>query len=156
MPRRPDTLLLLFWLIGTLLVGFIVLPLIGLAATQTGASLARVASMAEVRRAIALSVEAAIITVVIAAVAGVPLAYALAHTQWPGKGVVGAIIDLPIAVPHTVSGIALLIVLGRDGILGAPAQSLLGNAILGDDRRYRRRDAVRVGTLRRERRPHRL
>ena len=126
MSRRPDTLLLLFWLIGTLLVGFILLPLIGLGATQTGASLLRVASMVEVRQAIALSVEASFITVAIAAVAGVPLAYALAHTQWPGKGVVGAIIDLPIAVPHTVSGIALLIVLGREGILGAPAQSLLG------------------------------
>ena len=126
MPRRPDTLLLLFWLIGTLLVGFFVLPLIGLAATQSGAGLARVAAMTEVRQAILLSVEASFVTVVIAALAGVPLAYALAHAQWPGRGIVGAIIDLPIAVPHTVSGIALLIVLGREGILGAPAQSLFG------------------------------
>lgn len=124
--HRPDTLLLVFWLAGSLLVGFILLPLIGLGATQTGASLVRVARMAEVRQAIWLSVEASLITVAIAAIGGVPLAYGLAYTQWPGKGIVGAIVDLPIAVPHTVSGIALLIVFGREGILGAPAGAVLG------------------------------
>jgi molybdate/tungstate transport system permease protein len=100
--------------------------LLALAATQTGTSLAHIARMADVRRAIALSVEASLITVAIAAVAGVALAYGLAQGRWPGRGVVGAIVDLPIAVPHTVSGIALLIVLGRDGLLGAPADALFG------------------------------
>jgi len=123
---RPDALLLLFWLIGSLLVGFILLPLIGLGMTQTGASLAHVARMAEVRQAIGLSVEASLITVAIAALVGVPLAYGLAYTLWPGKGIVGVIIDLPIVVPHTVSGIALLIVFGREGILGAPVGAILG------------------------------
>jgi molybdate/tungstate transport system permease protein len=124
--RRPDTLRLIVWLLGSLMVGFILVPLLGLAATQTGASLARVARMAEVRQAIALSIEASSITAAIAALAGVPLAYGLAHARWPGRGVVAAILDLPIAVPHTVSGIALLIVFGRDGLLGAPAASLFG------------------------------
>jgi molybdate/tungstate transport system permease protein len=124
--RRPDTLLLLVWLLGSVMVGFILVPLLGLAATQTGASLARVAGMADVRRAIGLSIEAALITAGIAGLAGVPLAYGLATARWPGRGVVSAILDLPIAVPHTVSGIALLIVFGRDGVLGAPAASMFG------------------------------
>jgi molybdate/tungstate transport system permease protein len=124
--RRPDTLLLFFWLIGSLLAGFILLPLIGLGATQTGASLLRVAQIPEIWQAIRLSVEASLVTVAIAAFAGVPLAYGLARTEWPGKSILGAIIDLPIAVPHTVSGIALLIVFGREGVLGAPAGALLG------------------------------
>jgi molybdate/tungstate transport system permease protein len=124
--RRPDPLLLLVWLLGSLMVGFILVPLLGLAATQTGASLARIAGMADVRRAIWLSIEASLITAAIAALAGVPLAYGLAQARWPGRGVVAAILDLPIAMPHTVSGIALLIVFGRDGLLGAPAASLFG------------------------------
>jgi molybdate/tungstate transport system permease protein len=124
--RRPDALLLLVWLLGSLLVGFILLPLIGLAATPSGESLARVARMAEVRRAIGLSVEASLITVAVAALTGVPLAYGLARSRWPGRGVVSTIVDLPIAVPHTVSGIALLIVLGRNGLLGRPAEALFG------------------------------
>jgi molybdate/tungstate transport system permease protein len=123
---RAGTLLLPFWLIGSILVAFIVVPLIGLAATQTGASLARVAGMVDVRDAILLSIEASFITVAVAAVAGVPLAYVLARTRLPGKGILGAIIDIPLTVPHTVAGIALLIVFGREGFLGAPANALLG------------------------------
>jgi molybdate/tungstate transport system permease protein len=124
--QRPDALLLVAWLLGSLMVGFILVPLLGLAATQTGESLVRVARMGEVRHAIGLSIEASLITAAIAALAGVPLAYGLAQARWPGRGMVGAILDLPIAVPHTVSGIALLIVLGRDGVLGAPAASMFG------------------------------
>src|SRR5665213_977358 len=106
--RRPNALFLTFWLIGSLLVAFMVLPLIGLGATQTGASLARVARMADVQQAIWLSIEASLITVAIAGFAGVPLAYVLARTRFPGKAILGAVIDLPLTVPHTVSGIALL------------------------------------------------
>jgi molybdate/tungstate transport system permease protein len=123
---RPSTLLLLFWLAGSLLVAFIVLPLIGLGATQTGQSLARVAGMIEVRQAILLSVEASLITVGIAALVGVPLAYVTARSRGPGKTLIGAIVDLPLTVPHTVAGIALLIVFGREGMLGEPASALLG------------------------------
>src|SRR5579872_1740231 len=103
--RRPDALQLFVWLLGSLLVGFILVPLLGLAATPTADSLVRVARMAEVRQAIGLSLEASLITVAIAALTGVPLAYGLAQGRWPGRGVVSAIVDLPIAVPHTVSGI---------------------------------------------------
>ena len=58
--------------------------------------------------------------------AGVPLAYVLARTNFPGKSVVAALIDLPLAVPHTVAGIALLMVFGRQGVLGEPLQALAG------------------------------
>ncbi len=37
-----------------------------------------------------------------------------------------ALIDLPLAVPHTVAGIALLMVFGRQGVLGEPLQALVG------------------------------
>lgn len=124
--RRPDSLRLLVWLVGSLMVGFVLAPLLGLAATQSATSLGHVARMSEVQRAIGLSVEASLITVVIAALTGVPLAYGLARSRWPGSSVVAAIVDLPIAVPHTVAGIALLIVLGRNGFLGAPAAAVLG------------------------------
>ena len=45
---------------------------------------------------------------------------------FPGKGVIEALIDLPLAVPHTVAGIALLMVFGRQGVLGAPLEALVG------------------------------
>jgi molybdate/tungstate transport system permease protein len=125
-PARAPSLALIFWLFGGVLLAFILLPLLRLAASQSAGSLARVAAMADVRRAIALSLEAALITALIAAVFGVPLAYLLARARFPGRAAVAAVVDLPLAVPHTVAGIALLYVLGRQGIIGAPLQALFG------------------------------
>lgn len=115
---------LLFWFLGSLLLAFLLIPLLGLLLTQSGASLADVARMPDVRDAIALSLEGAFLSATVAALLGVPLAYALARTAFPGKGLVAALVDLPLAVPHTVAGIALLIVFGRHGVLGQPLQTL--------------------------------
>jgi molybdate/tungstate transport system permease protein len=122
----PRGLMLAFSLVGGLLLAFIALPLLRLYGAQTSDSILRVAAMAEVRSAILLSVEAALATAVCAALLGVPLAYLLARTSFPGKGLVEAIVDLPLAVPHTVVGIALLFVFGRTGMIGAPVAELTG------------------------------
>lgn len=125
-PSHPRGLLLLCWFLGSLLLGFVILPLAKLGLTPSASELVRAAGMAEVREALAVSLEAAFLTAAIAAIAGVPLAYLLVRGSFPGKAVVAALIDLPLAVPHTVAGMALLMVLGRQGILGAPAERLLG------------------------------
>jgi molybdate/tungstate transport system permease protein len=123
---RPGALYLLCWFCGSILVAFLVVPLVALAVSQSGSSFAEVARMADVRDAIVLSLEGAFLSASLAALAGVPLAYALARTAFPGKGVIAALIDLPLAVPHTVAGIALLMVFGRHGVLGEPLQALAG------------------------------
>jgi molybdate/tungstate transport system permease protein len=124
--RHPRGLALAFAIASALLLAFIALPLLQLYASQSGASLAHVAAMAEVRSAILLSLAAALATTACAGLLGVPLAYLLARTTFPGKPVVEAIIDLPLAVPHTVVGIALLFVFGRTGIVGAPLEAWTG------------------------------
>ena len=53
-----------------------------------------------------------------------PLAYLLARGTFRGRGLVQAMVDLPLVVPHTVAGIALLFLLGRTGWVGAPATRL--------------------------------
>lgn len=124
--RYQGSVYLLCWVAGSLLVAFILIPLIQLGVTPSGASLLRAAQDVDIRAALALSVAAAFITVLIAALVGVPLAYLLARSDFPGKPVIAAIVDLPLAVPHTIVGIALLLVFGRHGIIGAPANALLG------------------------------
>ena len=47
-----------------------------------------------------------------------PLAYVLARRRFPGKRLVEGLIDLPVVLPHTAAGVALLVVYGHDGILG--------------------------------------
>ncbi len=105
-------------------MAFIVLPLIRLGTTTSLSSLSAAARTAEIRDAILLSLQDAAIAAGIATLLGAPLAYLLAQGRMPLPGVVQAVVDLPLAVPHTVAGIALLFLLGRTGWVGAPAGHL--------------------------------
>ncbi len=125
-PSFPLTVHVVSWVLGAILLAFVALPLIGLATTQSKTTLAEAAMMPDVRGAIALSLEGALLSALLAAMFGVPLGYVLARSAFPGKNLIGALIDIPLAVPHTVAGIALLIVFGRRGILGGPADQFLG------------------------------
>lgn len=55
---------------------------------------------------------------------GTPLAYLLARRNFPGKIFVDLLVDLPIVLPPTVAGVALLVAFGRRGVLGPPLQNL--------------------------------
>src|SRR4029453_16090777 len=61
---------------------------------------------------------------VISLLFGIPLGYVLAREQFPGKAIVEGIIDMPVVIPQTIAGIALLFIFGRAGIIGAPLNSL--------------------------------
>lgn len=120
-----NRLTVLFAALGALLVLFIVVPL---ARTVTASSLPLLWQTlldAEVRSAISLTLYASFIATLLAFICGVPLAYLLARVDFPGKGVVEGIIDLPVVVPHSAAGIALLMVFGRQAPLGQ-AFGLLG------------------------------
>ena len=108
------------------MLAFILIPLLRMYTTQSPASLMRIAGMADVRSAIGLSLEAAFLTALLAGAFGIPMAYILSRAVFPGKGIIEAIVDLPLAVPHTVVGIALLYIFGRTGIIGEPVDRLTG------------------------------
>ncbi len=111
--------LALLWFPGGLLLAFILLPLLRMGLAQSWQTLSGVAVQSEVQAAIWLSLESAAITALVAACLGAPLAYLLAHGQSRIYRLVDALVDLPLAVPHTVAGIALLFVFGREGIVGS-------------------------------------
>jgi molybdate/tungstate transport system permease protein len=83
-----------------------------------------VAAQADVRSAIWLSLECAGITAGVAVILGTPLAFLMARTKSQLKGVIEALVYLPLAVPHTVAGIALLLVFGKRGLIGKAASPL--------------------------------
>ncbi len=112
------------WLLGGVLVAFIILPLVRLTLATSPAGVVDAGTRQDVRNAIILSLQDAAITAVLAAILGVPLAYLLARHAFPGRSLVQAIVDLPLAVPHTVVGIALLFVFSRRGWVGAPAEQV--------------------------------
>jgi molybdate transport system permease protein len=65
-----------------------------------------------------LSAITTAITVVLVLIFGLPLALALARGRMPGRTLVEAIVDLPIVLPPSVAGLALLLVFGRRGVFG--------------------------------------
>jgi molybdate transport system permease protein len=50
---------------------------------------------------------------------GIALAWLLARRTWPGKSVIETLVMLPLFVPPVATGLLLLLLLGRNGPLGA-------------------------------------
>ena len=92
-------------------------------AVASGSVLAALADPAVVD-ALVLSTITTSICVVLVLVLGIPLALALARGKFRGSALVETIVDLPIVLPPSVAGIALLLVFGRRGLLGDPLSSV--------------------------------
>lgn len=103
-----------FILLGLAMFLFIVVPLIKMVSASDPYVLYTTLLDTEVRSAIWLSLYAALIAAALGFVFGVPLAYLLARHEFPGKKIVEGLIDVPIVIPHTAAGIALLFVFGRN------------------------------------------
>lgn len=65
-----------------------------------------------------LTVFIALIAVPLNTVFGVTLSLAIVRRKFPGKGIVNAFVDLPLALSPIVVGLALLLLYGRQGWLG--------------------------------------
>ncbi len=106
---------------------FFLLPFIGLIdrAIEDGQTFDLLRA-AQVREALTLSLWTSTLTMLIAAAVGTPVAYGLARSSFPGRNIVDALIDLPIVMPPTVAGVALLTAFGRRGILGEPVENWTG------------------------------
>jgi molybdate transport system permease protein len=76
-------------------------------------------------KALRLSLFTSSITTIIAAALGTPLAYILARWKIKYKSWLELILDLPIVLPPSVAGLALLVAFGRRGLFGSTL-SLLG------------------------------
>lgn len=100
---------------------FLGLPVVVLVARAIfDGSLAHALTAQVVLSALALSLTTTAISLVITVAFGLPLAFVLARRHFRGSGWVEAIVDLPLVLPPSVAGLALLLVLGRRGLLGGP------------------------------------
>lgn len=116
--------------LGALILLFIVAPLAGMFLSTTPVQLFDTASEKEVRDSIWLTIATSMAGTLLFSVAAVPLAYLLARREFPMKKLVTGIIDLPVVIPHSAAGIALLGFLSRDSVVGK-AGSLFGLQFIG-------------------------
>ncbi|GLU47543.1 ABC transporter permease [Nocardiopsis ansamitocini] len=97
---------------------FLLLPFLGLLLRAPWPTLGTRLLMPEVLGALRLSLTTATVATLVSLVLGVPLAWLLARTEFPGRRVVRALVTVPLVIPPIVGGVALLLVLGRNGVLG--------------------------------------
>ena len=115
---RPDTMAIVFILLSLLILFFIFAPIIKTVVSSSPGTLWDTLLDDSVYSSIMLTVWAGLLATLIGLVLGVPLAYLLARRQFWGKGFLEALIDVPIVIPHSAAGIALLFVFGRQFLLG--------------------------------------
>ncbi|MGE0681542.1 MAG: ABC transporter permease [Candidatus Binatia bacterium] len=72
-----------------------------------------------VTEALRLSFVTSLSSLGLALLFGTPVAYLLARRRFPGIAIVDTLIDLPMVLPPTVAGVALLMTFGRHGLLGS-------------------------------------
>ena len=104
---------LLFGFLGLVMVLFLFLPLATMVLSVSPPRLYETLLESDVWKSILLTVYMGIVATAIAFCFGVPLAYVLARKEFPGKRLVEGLVDLPLVIPHTAAGIALLSVFGR-------------------------------------------
>ncbi len=92
--------------------------------TIVDGSLAHALTAVVVLQALALSLVTTSLSLVVTIAFGLPLAYVLARRRFRGSWFVEVLVDLPIVLPPAVAGLALLIALGRRGLLGGTFQLL--------------------------------
>lgn len=124
--QRRDVPFYLFAILGGALLLFVLLPIANLVLTTEPGRIAEIAREKDVQQALVLTLGSALIATFVSLLLGVPLGYLLAREDFRGRAIVEGIVDLPVVIPHTIAGIALLFVFGRSGIVGAPLQSAFG------------------------------
>jgi molybdate transport system permease protein len=106
------------------LLAFLALPLVSLLLRISPGQLVARLGQPVVLEALRLSLLTSVIATLIVVALGIPAAYLLATRDFPGKRLVEVLIDLPMVLPPTVAGFALLMAFGRMGLAGRSLAAL--------------------------------
>ena len=117
---------MVFLACGLALLFLVLLPVIVVLMGEDVRGIAQVLGDARVQRAIGATLVTASLSTVFLALFTVPLAYAFSRLRFPGKALVLALIGLPIIIPQSVAGLALMRVFGSQQYLGGLLHDGLG------------------------------
>ncbi len=97
---------------------FVTVPLVALFTRVSPSDLWTALTSSTAIDALTLSATTALVSTVVVVLFGTPLAYVNSRVQYPGRNIVDTLTDLPIVLPPTVAGLALLIAFGANGLIG--------------------------------------
>ncbi|MFD3578761.1 ABC transporter permease [Streptomyces sp. NPDC058644] len=121
-PRTPIALAIP----ALLAIAFLMLPLLGILARTEWSDLGAHLTGEGTTQALKLSLVVSFWALGLSLLLGVPLAWLLARVDFPGKAVVRSLVLLPMVLPPTVGGVALLLAFGRRGLLGPWLEDTFG------------------------------
>jgi len=125
--RPPITIVIL----GSFAAIFFLLPLVGLLWRAPWASLPGWLGSGDIRAALELSLICSIWATALSVMFGLPLAWLLARVDFFGRGLIRGLATLPLVLPPVVGGVALLLALGRLGLVGRWLDSAFGVTLFG-------------------------
>jgi len=99
-------------------IALVVLPIVGLVQRTPLRTLVSQLTSGDVLTALRLSLEVSLLALAVSMVLGVPLAWMLARTSFPGRTLVRALVTLPMVLPPVVGGVALLFAFGSHAFAG--------------------------------------
>ncbi|MFW5748759.1 MAG: ABC transporter permease [Chloroflexota bacterium] len=114
----------LFGLLAAAALLFLSVPIAVLALRTVETRAWQALDAAVVTDAITISFMTTTITVLLTLLFGTPLAYILARWRFRGRRIINVLVELPIVLPPAVAGLALLLTLGRRGVLGPALESV--------------------------------
>ena len=115
---------IVFMAMGGVLLLFIIAPIAGIFIRSTPVEIFEVAGDNEVWQSIWLTLWASMAGTLILAVFAVPFSYILARKNMPLKRIINGIINIPVIIPHSAAGIALLGVISRNSMIGKLGERL--------------------------------
>ncbi|GGY66151.1 ABC transporter permease [Streptomyces xanthochromogenes] len=121
--RRPPVALALPALLA---IAFLLMPLLGILARTSWGELGTHLTGPDVTEALRLSLVVSFWALGLSLLLGVPLAWLLSRVDFPGKSLVRSLVLLPMVLPPTVGGVALLLGFGRRGLLGPWLENTFG------------------------------
>ena len=121
-PRPP----LAITALALIAIIFFALPFFGLLWRAPWSSAWELLTDPDSLTALRLSIQCSLIAAALAVVFGVPLAWVLARSDFPGRSIVRALWLLSLVLPPVVAGVALFTAYGRRGMLGGPLSQWFG------------------------------
>jgi molybdate/tungstate transport system permease protein len=114
----------LFSILGGLVLLFILAPLAGLFLNTSASQFFGSLNDKDLTGSIWLTLSISFVATLLFSTGAIPLAYLLARQHFVGKNLVQSLIDLPIVIPHSAAGIALLGLVSRESLIGRAASGI--------------------------------
>ena len=118
-PGFPLRFVFVLTALSGLLFFLLVSPVLSLVWSSSVFGLTLAISNTEALSAIGLTVYTSGLTAAVAVVLGVPLGYLLGKYNFRGRSLIDSIIEIPLMIPHTVAGIALITIFGSAELVGS-------------------------------------